>query len=365
MTPTPVSRASAADTAGALMDVLGPLVARGVIVRRPPVVGLFDRMDADRRAVRRMQRLRARYGEGPLLLAVPGRDIALVLDPAHVRRLLAESPEPFATANREKVAALSHFQPNGVLISHGAERAERRRFNEAVLDSSAPVHTLAESLLAKLHAEARAMVRGPALSWHEFAPNWWRMVRRVVLGDGARDDEELTDLLARLRRDANWAFLKPKRRGIQQRFFARLDAQLRRAEAGSLAALIASTPATAASRPQEQVPQWLFAFDAAGMAAFRALALLDAHESEAQRARDEIAAAGDLSRPHDLPFLRACVLESVRLWPTTPAILRETTVPTTWASGSLPARTVLLIHAPFFHRDDTRLEFADSFRPQL
>lgn len=209
------------------------------------------------------------------------------------------------------------------------------------------------------------MVRGPALSWHEFAPSWWRMVRRVVLGDGARDDEELTDLLARLRADANWAFLKPKRRRLRQRFLARLDAQLRRAEDGSLAALIASTPATAATYPQEQVPQWLFAFDAAGMAAFRALALLDAHHAEAERAREEIAAAGDLSRPHDLPFLRACVLESVRLWPTTPAILRETTAATNWDSGSLPAGTVLLIHAPFFHRDETRFEFADRFRPQL
>src|SRR3954469_22010821 len=342
-----------------------PLFARGIILRRQRVTALEDRVDADRRAVRRLQRLRDRHGDGPVALQIPGRSAAVILGPADVRRVLDESPEPFATAAREKKAALSHFQPNGVLISHGDERADRRRFNEAVLDSSAPVHTLAESLLMKLHGEARAMVAGPTLSWHEFAPNWWRMVRRVVLGDGARDDEELTDLLAQLRRDANWAFLKPKRRGIQQRFFARLDAQLRRAEAGSLAALIASTPATAATRPQEQVPQWLFAFDAAGMAAFRALALLDAHEAEAQRARAEIAAAGDLSRPHDLPFLRACVLESVRLWPTTPAILRETTVPTTWASGSLPARTVLLIHAPFFHRDDTRLEFADSFRPEL
>src|SRR5215208_3128453 len=112
-----VRRASARDSLGVVADVVMPLTARGVIVRRPPVVGVFDRMDADRRAVRRMQRLRSRYGPGPVLLAVPGRDIALVLDPDHVRRILAESPEPFATANREKVAALSHFQPHGVLIS--------------------------------------------------------------------------------------------------------------------------------------------------------------------------------------------------------------------------------------------------------
>jgi len=46
--------------------------------------------------------------------------------------------------------------------------------------------------------------------------------------------------------------------------------------AGKLASIVASTPASAQTYPVEQVPQWLFAFDAAGMAAFRALALLDA-----------------------------------------------------------------------------------------
>src|SRR4051812_77432 len=368
MTPTPVPRASAADTAGALMDVLGPLVARGVIVRRPPVVGLFDRMDADRRAVRRMQRLRARYGEGPLLLAVPGRDIALVLDPAHVRRILAESPEPFATANREKVAALSHFQPHGVLISHGDERADRRRFNEDVLDYGRPVHRLAESLVAKLGEEADELLaqvtRSGRLTWDDYAIAWWRMVRRVTLGDRAREDHELTDMLRRLRGDANWAFAKPKRNSLRNAFLERLQRHLDRAEPGSLAELVASVPSTERTRPTEQVPQWLFAFDAAGMAGYRALALLDAHRQQIDRARGEIADR-DLAAPQDLPFLRSCVLESVRLWPTTPGILRDTTSETTWPTGTLPRGAGVVIFVPFFHRDDERLPYADSFAPEL
>src|SRR5947208_3467779 len=57
--PGALPRASAADSAAFAADVLMPLAARGVIVRRPRVVGLLDRVDADRRAVRRMQRLRA------------------------------------------------------------------------------------------------------------------------------------------------------------------------------------------------------------------------------------------------------------------------------------------------------------------
>ena len=367
MTPAPVPRASAPDTLGVFMDVLMPLVARGVIVRRPPIVGLLDRADGDRRAVGRMQRLRARYGPGPVLLALPGRDIALILDPAHVRRVLDESPEPFATANREKVGALSHFQPHGVLISHGEERADRRRFNEGVLDYGRPVHRLGEALVAKVGGEADDLVarasRSGRLGWDEYAVAWWRMVRRVVLGDAAREDHALTDMLRRLRGDANWSFAKPRRDSLRAEFLSRLREHLDRAEPGSLAELVAATPATERTHPVEQVPQWLFAFDAAGMASFRALALLDAHPQHMLRAREEIAGE-DLSAPHDLPFLRSCVLDSVRLWPTTPAILRDTTSDTTWPSGTLPAGAGVVIFAPFFHRDDERYANADRFAPE-
>lgn len=67
----------------------------------------------------------------------------------------------------------------------------------------------------------------------------------------------------------------------------------------------------------------------------------------------------------DIPFLRACVLESVRLWPTTPMILRQTTHATEWETGLLPARAGVMIYAPFFHRDGERLAQADRFAPEL
>ena len=58
--------------------------------------------------------------------------------------MLRETPEPFAAASREKQAALSHFQPDGVLATRPpALRAERRRYNEAVLGNECPRHALA------------------------------------------------------------------------------------------------------------------------------------------------------------------------------------------------------------------------------
>src|SRR4051794_27545046 len=85
-------RASNLDTLRWCSQVLAPLVARGMLLRRPGVVAVAERLDADRRAVRLMQRLRERYGAGPLQLRVPGRSIALVLSPDDVRRVLTESP---------------------------------------------------------------------------------------------------------------------------------------------------------------------------------------------------------------------------------------------------------------------------------
>jgi cytochrome P450 len=223
------------------------------------------------------------------------------------------------------------------------------------------VHRLAGALLGKLHEEAAGLPSD--LGWDAFAVAWWRTVRRVVLGDGARDDEEVTDLLRRLRARANWSFAAPDRPRLRARFQERLDAHLARAEPGSLAALVASVPASPGTHPGEQVPQWLFAFDAAGIATFRALALLATHPDQRARAEAE-ATAGDLRAPRELPFLRACLLESVRLWPTTPAILRDTTVPTSWDGATLAAGAGVVIFTPFFHRDGSRLAHADRFAPE-
>jgi cytochrome P450 len=363
-----VPKATLRDTLGAVAGVILPTLAKGVIVRRPPMVALAERLDLDTRAVRRMQQLREKYGRGPLLLPVPIRSQALILAPDDVRRVLDETPEPFGTATNEKRAALAHFQPKGVLISHGPERADRRRFNEEVLDSERPVHRHADRFTSVVREEAALLTamaeRHGELTWDDFAATWFRVVRRIVLGDAARDDDHLTDMIAQLRYDANWAFLRPRRDWLRRKFYRRLKAYLERPEPGSLAAVMADTRTTGVTAPSHQVPQWLFAFDPAGMTTFRTLALLASHPEQAGRAREEIGDAEGLDR-QELPYLRACVLESLRLWPTTPMVLRENTRTTTWETGVMPANTNIMIFAPFFHRDDQRLPYAHRFAPEL
>lgn len=364
-----VPRASRADSLRIVLKVLVPLVSRGLILRRPPVVAAAERLDLDRRAVAELRRLRERYGLGPVLLRVPFRDFAVVIDPDHVHRVLQGSPAPFSAANFEKEHSLGHFEPEGVLVSEGQQRVDRRRFNEAVLDTSSPVHCAADALMAKLREETEAILLGAEhrgeLTWDDFVRGWYRMVRRVVFGDVAADDHRLTDLLGELRARANWSFLRRKNEHARATFLTRVEAYLDRGEPGSLAQLIAArVPTTPDTKPEQQVPQWLFAFESAGIATIRTLALLSSHPAHADRARAQIDSCA-LASPQELSFLRACVLESLRLWPTTPAVLRDTTEETTWESGTLPAGTGLLIFAPFFHRDESRLPEAHRFVPDL
>lgn len=59
------------------------------------------------------------------------------------------------------------------------------------------------------------------------------------------------------------------------------------------------------------------------------------------------------------------MLESLRLWPTTPLILRDSTADTAWRNGTLPAGAGVVVFAPFFHRDDQTLPEAHRFSPEL
>lgn len=365
-TDTGLPRASVLDTLALGLDVFAPLVAQGVIIRRPPMVALAEKLDLDTRAVQRMQKLRDKYGSGPLMLPLPIRKQAVVLDPRHAQRVLDGSPDPFSPASTEKRGALAHFEPKAVLLSEGAERAVRRPFNEAVLDTAHPMHRMSASFVPLIEEEAvrilaAARAKGE-LDWEIWSQGWYRLIRRIVLGNSAAEDHELQAMLTRLRGAGNWSGFHPKMPGKRARFLERIQMYLDRAEPGSLAGFMAQIPRKPETRPEQQVPQWLFAYDAAVMASFRALALLDTYPDQLQRARTEIA---ERAGKPQLPFLRATVLEALRLWPTTPMVLRQSRAETQWAGGAMPRETGIMIHAPFFHRDDTRLPHANRFAPEL
>lgn len=134
---------------------------------------------------------------------------------------------------------------------------------------------------------------------------------------------------------------------------------MRRAEPGSLIAHAAQAQHDRGVDPVGQVPQWLFAFDAAGAAVLRALAVAASRPAVRDRLRAEAASAAAMQR-----YARGAVLESVRLWPTTLVVLRDSTAPTTWGDRELPTGTGFAVVSAHFHRDAERVDFADAWSPE-
>ncbi|MFN3661551.1 MAG: cytochrome P450 [Yoonia sp.] len=358
-----VVRATLVDTIAALGQVAAPTFAKGPIVRRPKAVALADWFDLDAKAVERMQKLREKYGTGPVILPIPGHPEAVILDGEQARRILEKAPEPFDPDSSEKSAALGHFEEQASLVSSCPMREERRAFNRAVLEEDCPVHSLSDDMLRVVAQEMEALLRtcGEELSWEPFFSAWNRIVRRVVLGDGAADDESLTEKLEELRFAANWAFMHPRKDALNDSYHNAVAAHLARADKGSLAERIAAQNPDEGVAATHQVAHYMFAFDPGGMTTFRTLGLLAVHSDALARARQEVA-TGDR---RDLSFLRACIVETLRLYPTTPAILRETTQDVEWEGGTLEKGTGILIFAPYFHRDDALGDDAHRFNPDV
>jgi hypothetical protein len=122
--------------------------------------------------------------------------VELAMSGGDVGAVLAAAPSPFSPATVEKRAALRHFQPHGVLIADAGDRPPRREFVENVLEPGRALHELASPFARVFKEEAgellaRAEQTG-TLDGDTFNVAWWNAVRRVVLGDGARNDEALT-----------------------------------------------------------------------------------------------------------------------------------------------------------------------------
>ncbi|MFF0342797.1 cytochrome P450 [Kribbella sp. NPDC004875] len=348
--------ASGVDSGRILRDVLVPVIAQGAVLRRPRVGVIAERLRVDDRALDCVRRMRRPYGDGPVLLRIRDRTLALVLAPADVHRLLTETPEPFAAATGTKIGALTHLQPHAVLVTNSSLRAPRRELNEQALGTHTPVHPYGHRFAEVVREELDRL--HVTLGWNDFRAIWSRVVRRVVLGDTARDDEELTAQLDQLRADANWAQFGADHEELRSRFLTTVAGYVDRAEPESLVAALDRGPEPL--DPAGQVPHWLFAFDAVGIALWRLFAVLGTHPS----ALEPLIA--EARHPEASPLLAeagAAVQESLRLWPTTLVVLRQAREQTNWRDRIAPAGTEFVIVSSVFHRDDDALDFANRFEP--
>jgi len=194
------------------------------------------------------------------------------------------------------------------------------------------------------------------MDWTGFATAWSHITTMLTLGNSARDDKNLIETLDVMRHRANWGFMALTDHSKQDHYQARVSEYIERREEGSL---VSRLPKDSDVDLASQVAQWLFAFDAAALAAYRALALLALHPEKQENAFQEAQRGGA-----DRSFTRAVFLESFRLWPATPAILRELTRDHQIGGKAVKKRTGVVIFTPFFHRDNEKLPFADALLPE-
>lgn len=367
-------RASILESARFTLTYQLPTVLRGLLIPLPFWAGVATRLDTGR-GVATVELLTERYAGRPVMLRSIGGQTLLVLAAGDVRQVLESPVSVYAMNANEKRRLFSPFAPDVLNGSPPDLHAQRRPFNEAVLDYGHEPHRLAERFLRVVHEEVAAMLAdADVLDYERSLAAFRRIARRCAFGDAAADDTELSEEHSRLRMDADWLGLKVWNRRRNARLRASMDARIERyvaaAEPGTLVSLFASAPKEADTRPNGQVPFWLMALDAVRTAVFNALALLSTDPAAHERALAEVHMADTTDGPGtvaglaDLAFVRACLLDSVRLWPAAAMLVRVTAAETEWYGETLPIGAKVLIPVAAHHRA-RRLPHANRFAPGL
>jgi cytochrome P450 len=344
-----------------------PYFTQGIFTRNRFWVGFWTRVHRDPLGVRLIASLRRKYGTGYLNVRVLTTRSLLVLDVDGIRRVLDGSPWTFADPPT-KHKGMAHFQPNAVTISRGDEWYDRRRFNEAVLGGGEQLHPFAGHILALVQREVdttRSSAQGK-LAWPDIQDLFERITLQVIFGTPARDDRALMRLLQHLMRESNRVVALHKSRYFDA-FYARMRPYLEAPPEHSLVALFAGAHPTAVTKPENQVPHWMFAMDETlATNAARALALIVAHPQAEARVRDELSRADLSAAPgvQSLIYLEGCLLEAMRLWPTTPMLLRQAVAEAQVDGARVPAGTQVIVHNGFNHRDAETYPLADTFAPE-
>ncbi|MFD7561154.1 cytochrome P450 [Streptomyces sp. NPDC059835] len=317
----------------------------------------FVRTGTPRATAAALRALRARRGDAPALLRTrSGRTFLVLLDPLDLDRFYAEPVSLLAADPPEKCRGTAAEEPAGIGCSRGELRAQRRRINEETLAAGVPVHPSCATFLAAVAAEAPHLTAARTLDLVRARHAVHRAARRIVLGEGAASDEELAGWLRQLRggriRSARGVYAKAHAR-IQHYAAGAGDDTLvgratRRADPGG------------ALDPLRQAHHWLLAMDAVPATLLNTLLLLGAHPAEQDAAAAEAARGGDAG---ELPRLRACVREALRLYPVVPDLIRVTRAETEWRGVRYPPGTSVLLPAAFHQRAPERVPAAHVFVP--
>lgn len=313
-----------------------------------------------------LRALRARHGGAPVLLRGPTGPTLVLLDPLDLPRFHEAPPSELATCPPDKCrapgapAAGRPTRPE----DHDDLREHRREVNEIVLASGSPVHPSCGPFLAVIADEAGRLGASPTLGLARARHIVTRAARRMVLGDTAAGDEELAGWLDRLDAGGDRGAHRKNRAAetLHEKASARIARYAAAAEPFTLVGRARRHRDPAGTLdPIGQALHWLRALDTVPATLLRTLLLLAAHPAEHDAASTE-ARSGDAAKG-ELPRLRACVQETLRLYPVVPDLVRVTRTETEWRGVRHPAGTLVLLPALFHQRDPEHVPAADVFVP--
>ncbi|MFI5867375.1 cytochrome P450 [Streptomyces sp. NPDC051546] len=329
-----------------------PALMRGFVNARPRPVRGHAGPGRPRWSAATLRALRERHGGAPVLVRGLTGTVLLILDPQDIRQFYAE---PVGSPVRPAAGTGD--------CAHAGLPAERRSVDDAVLAAGLTVHPSCGAFLSVLADEARHLTAGGSLELARVRHSVARAARRIVLGDAAAEDTELGRRLGR----------------SHDRAGARIAAYADLAEPHTLIgrARRHAEPFCGPVGPDPggpdpggpdlvgQVRQWLAAFDLVPGVLLRTLLLLGAHPAEQDAVAAEARAAGwaQGSAQGALPRLRACVRESLRLYPAVPDLIRITRAETAWRGVRHPAGTCVVLPVLFHQRDPEHVPAAHVFVP--
>jgi cytochrome P450 len=364
--PSGLPSASITESTKVVAAALLPPVARGLFKPRRSMMKRLTAMEADRRTVEVLSEIKRKHpGQGARLLG--GRMVVLWGADA-IREVMDNSADLYASDTGAKQKGMCHFQPDALTISRGEEWRDRRAFTESVLATSDRVHPDGERFLTVIADEMSRMRISGNVKWERWERLFDHLTLRVIFGEKARGDQDLTALLSQIMCEANRIVAgEAESSDAYHELHGRMEWYLRDPEPGSLVARFADAPQTDKTRVVHQIPHWIFAMrDTLAANAYRALAVIAADEQVEKRVREEMDGK-DLTSPADvdsLRYLEGCLQEAMRLWPTTPLLAREATRDTVLAGERIEEGTQVMLVNTFNHRDPDGVADADHLRPE-
>jgi cytochrome P450 len=344
-------------------QIVVPNVFLGLFNKREVPARLASSVGTDYLGYRLVAGMVRNYGPEPFYVRVALDEALLVHHPDDLRFVLGGSPDPFASDPEGKRKGVVAFQPDGLTISRGQEWKVRRQFAEAVLDTGKPMHRLAQPF-ADVAVETARELASDTIRWQTINKAVQRMTRRILFGDTAADDEDLSALLGELLSAGNRMPGQPAPR--YEELVSRIASYLADPQPNTLAALISQAPDPGVP-PASQVVHWLFAMgDTLAANVFRTLAVLSTHgeqlrEVNAEMADADIESATGIAK---LDYLAGCLFETMRLWPSNQLNGRVATRDVEFPNGAvLPEGRQVLIYNVFNHRNRDRIPYADRFAP--